>query len=109
MGLDMYAYALTGSETEKEPEFHYWRKHHALCNWLGALCVEKGGEAWDEPAESIELDSADLDRLERAVLNGEIPSTFGNDAFHRADDLEFVRKARSALSQGKRVEVLASW
>ncbi len=109
MGLDMYAYALTGNETETAPWFHYWRKHHALCHWLAALCVEKGGETWDEPARSIELDNGDLDRLERAVFNGEIPDTYGNDAFRRDDDLEFVRKARAALSGGKRVEVVASW
>lgn len=108
MGLDMYAYALTGNETKNPPEFHYWRKHHGLCTWLAALCVEKGGEAWNEPAQSVELDSADLDRLERAILNDEIPDTFG-ETFRRDDDLKFVRKAQAALSHGKTVEVVASW
>ena len=71
MGLDMTAYAVPAGASKGE-QFHYWRKHHELLKWCAALDIERGGATWDEPAQSIILTSADLDRLESAVVKGEV-------------------------------------
>ena len=106
MGLDIYAYALEAGATEGE-EIHYWRKHLALAEWCSKLAVERGDEAWNEPAQSIELTSADLDRLMTAVRNRELKADYGIDWM--PDDLAFIEKARAALAAGKTVEIFASW
>jgi hypothetical protein len=76
--------------------------------WLEALDVEKGGQPWDEPAQGIDLTGGDLDRLEAAIINGELPDEYGRD-FRREDDLAFVAKARAAILAGKQISILASW
>ena len=107
MGLDIYAYAEQPGTDIAANEIHTWRKHHRLLKWLEALDVEKGGQPWDEPAQGIDLTSGDLDRLEAAILNDELPDEYGRDV--REDDLAFVAKARAAISEGKEISILASW
>jgi hypothetical protein len=108
MGLDIYAYAEQPETELASNAIHYWRKHHRLLKWLEALDVEKGGQPWDEPAQGIDLTGGDLDRLEAAIINGELPDEYGRD-FRREDDLAFVAKARAAILAGKQISILASW
>jgi hypothetical protein len=108
MGLDMTAYAVPAGASEGE-QFHYWRKHHKLLRWCAALDIERGGAAWDEPAQSIILTSADIDRLESAVVKGALPDLYYRGDYWQAHDLAFIAKARAALAAGMIVEIVASW
>jgi hypothetical protein len=110
MGLDMTAYAVPAgaSQVEAGRQFHYWRKHHELLKWCKALHIERGGAEWDEPVLSISLTSVDLDRLESAVVKGELPDLYDRADHWRDKDLEFIAKARAALAAGMTVEIVAS-
>ncbi len=72
MGLDISAYARAEGE-EQGRRFHEWRKHYSLRDWCEALAVARGGDAWEEPAQGVELEAADLDALEAAVRAGDDP------------------------------------
>jgi hypothetical protein len=131
MGLDMYAYVAKKEgqmrdyyesydyETDSGPvakprEIAYWRKHPNLHGWMHKLWNEKG-HSGDFNGDELELTFEDLDRLEYVVKHKELPGTsgffFGNDSddHYRADDLEFIKQARSELTQGMRVFYNSSW
>ena len=106
MGLDITAYAVPAGASEGN-KFHYWRKHHELLNWCSALVVERGGQAWEEPAQAIDLTAGDLNRLEMDVSQGKLPDLYGADC--RVDDLSFIREARALIAKGLQVELVFSW
>ena len=133
MGLDMYAYAATNekqydqywedgvwetdqfvSKTTKPKELAYWRKHPNLHGWFRQEW-ESQGNTGEFNGDQLEIDWAMLERLESAVLNGELPGTsgffFGNDADeeYREQDLEFIKQARAELFLGLRVFYNSSW
>ena len=131
MGLDMYAYVAKKEgqmrdyyesydyDTDSGPvvkprEIAYWRKHPNLHGWMHKLWNEKG-HSGDFNGDELELTFEDLDRLEYVVKHKELPGTsgffFGNDSddHYRADDLEFIKQARSELTQGMRVFYNSSW
>lgn len=131
MGLDMYAYVAKKEgqmrdyyesydyETDSGPvakprEIAYWRKHPNLHGWMHKLWNERG-HAGDFNGDELELTFEDLDRLEYVVKHRELPGTsgffFGNDSddHYQADDLEFIKQARSELTQGMRVFYNSSW
>lgn len=131
MGLDMYAYVARKKDEMKEyyesydyetdsgpvvkpREIAYWRKHPNLHGWMHRLWNEKG-HSGDFNGDELELTFEDLDRLEYVVKHRELPGTsgffFGTDAddHYRADDLEFIKQARSELTQGMRVFYNSSW
>lgn len=139
MGLDQYAYARrgepkieleeytytdlatgerrTGTEEnviyEDQMELAYWRKHPNLQGWMEQLWREKGGEG-EFNCVDVELDAADLEKLEQDIDYGDLPETegffFGNpsDDRYREGDLEFIRTAREHLSMGYKI-VYTSW
>ena len=106
MGLDITAYARPAGTSEGE-QFHNWRKHHVFLHWCEALDIERGGPPWNEPGQSIDLTSADLDRLEAAVLRGELLDDYHGN-YWQAHDLAFIAKARVALAAGMIIEIVAS-
>ena len=131
MGLDMYAYVARkqgqmrdyyesynhdtdSGPVEKPREIAYWRKHPNLHGWMHKLWNERG-HSGDFNGDELELTFEDLDRLEYVVKHKELPGTsgffFGNDSddHYRADDLEFIKQARSELTQGMRVFYNSSW
>jgi hypothetical protein len=131
MGLDMYAYVAKkegqmrdyyesydyekdSGPVEKPREIAYWRKHPNLHGWMHKLWNERGFNG-DFNGDELELTFEDLDRLEYVVKHKELPGTtgffFGNDSddHYRADDLEFIKQARSELTQGMRVFYNSSW
>jgi hypothetical protein len=131
MGLDMYAYVAKkegqmrdyyesydydsdSGPVEKPRELAYWRKHPNLHGWMHKLWNERG-HSGDFNGDELELTFEDLDRLEYVVKHKELPGTsgffFGNDSddHYRADDLEFIKQARSELTQGMRVFYNSSW
>lgn len=137
MGLDQYAYvaAYAGqqdeyyekgswdagtqdfvSTIEKPRELAYWRKHPNLQGWMELLWLNKGGDP-DMSFNGIELELTwdDLARLEKDILNNQLPKTegffFGDSAddYYRAQDLDFIKDARAELFLGLRVFYNSSW
>ena len=136
MGLDMYAYAsanekqydefwadgeydpdtkdYVNTSVSKPKELAYWRKHPNLHGWFHREW-ESQGNTGDFNGDQLEIDWAMLERLESAVVNGELPATsgffFGDgaDDYYRTQDLEFVRQARAELFLGLRVFYNSSW
>ena len=78
------------------------------------LWRERGGTG-DFNCKELELSVQDLDRLEEAVKNHELPPTtgffFGSDSddYYRKEDLAFIAKAREAIAAGEVVEYSSWW
>jgi len=136
MGLDMYAYAAANEKqyeeywdsceldkdskefvsptVSKPKELAYWRKHPNLHGWFLREWLDQGNTG-DFNGDQFEIDWAMLERLESAVVNGELPGTSGfffgegADDYYRAQDLEFIRQARAELFLGLRVFYNSSW
>ena len=123
MGLDMFAFS-TKAKPKTEVDFetknfdpteiHYWRKHPNLHGWMQNLYGMKGGTSSDFNGDCVVLDEIDLDLLEDDIKNGNLPDTsgffFGNSiGDENDDDLEFVRKAREEIKEGKTVYYTSWW
>ena len=136
MGLDMYAYAAANEKqydefwengeydpdtkdyvnasVTKPKELAYWRKHPNLHGWFHKEW-ESQGNTGDFNGDQLEIDWDMLERLESAVVNGELPGTSGfffgegADNYYRNQDLEFVKQARAELFLGLRVFYNSSW
>jgi uncharacterized protein YciU (UPF0263 family) len=63
----------------------------------------------------LELTAEDLDNLEYAVQNNQLPGTsgffFGNDAddYYKPSDLKFIQEARAEMFLGLKVFYNSSW
>ena len=126
MGLDMFAFS-TKAKPKTEVDFetknfdpteiHYWRKHPNLHGWMQNLYESKGGDPnADFNGECVVLTESDLDDLEHDIKQCDLPDTTGfffgnsqNDDDEMKDDLEFVRKARTAIKEGKTVYYTSWW
>jgi hypothetical protein len=136
MGLDMYAYAAANEKqsdefwansdynpdtkdyvnttVSKPKELAYWRKHPNLHGWFHQEWINQGNTG-DFNGDQLEIDWGMLERLEHAVVNGELPATSGfffgegADDYYRTQDLEFVKQARAELFLGLRVFYNSSW
>ena len=125
MGLDMYAYAVSKRDalndfemaqgSEKE-ELQYWRKHHDLHGWMEKLYRNKGGDAESFNCIPVQLTVDDLDDLQQAILDDNLPRTtgffFGDnppDLETMREDLIFVQKCRMAIKEGKVVYYDSWW
>ena len=132
MGLDQYAYYETDNSEEPICE---WRKHNRLQGWMEQLWEDKGrpGNASDgNPMGDfncvpLELSEDDLDALEEALESFDLPETAGfffgsdsyfwenedgkpypeNEYFYKEQDIDFVKKAKQALTEGHKVFYLS--
>ena len=124
MGLDMYAYTAAKPESDWETEqreIAYWRKHANLHGWMERLWEHKmlseGRDPEQHTFNGIELELAweDLDALEAAVRERQLPPTrgffFGDgaDDIYYDDDLKFIKQARAELFTGLKVFYNSSW
>ena len=135
MGLDQYMYVATkagayedyyadynkhgGDNTTVTPprEIAYYRKHPNLHGWMEQLYRSRNPDCDEYSFNGIELELTwqDIDSLEQAILNNQLPSTkgffFGNpaDDYYRQHDLEFVKNARAELFVGLKVFYNSSW
>lgn len=144
MGLDQYAYVAARANahndyyeaeygdddtkkgtTAKPREIAYWRKHPHLQGWMENLWLEKLAAQGTTPQQSqygssfngieLELTWEDLDRLEQAIKQKQLPLTRGfffgedSDQYYRKQDLEFVKNARAELFLGLKVFYNSSW
>jgi hypothetical protein len=120
MGLDQSAYATKGEQHE---DIATWRKHNRLQGWMEA------NPMGDFNCIPLELTLEDIDSLEYAINNFELPETggffFGNDSYfwtdeegnpypdnhyyYKDNDLYFIRKARDLLDKGWKVFFDSWW
>lgn len=122
MGLDQFAYSL--DKDGNKSELAYWRKHPNLQGWMENLWYSKGCPNKPEQSSSpmgdfncipVELTKEDINSLENDIVNNKLPSTmgffFGNDSddYYKKEDLEFVRKAKTALEDGLTVMYDSWW
>jgi hypothetical protein len=124
MGLDAWGYTVKAELIGErlidiaipEPqarEIAYWRKHHALHEWMEGLYRAKGGAAKEFNCTAVRLDAADLDLLERSVSEawgkqGDDPRE-GYNPVHQRADIEFLAAARGAIADGMAVLYHAWW
>ena len=134
MGLDQYAYARPPRKRNSDDDVQVaeWRKHNRLQGWMESLWQSKGcpnaNEDYDFNCVPLQLTSQDIDSLEEAILNFELPETDGfffgsdsyfwtdendepfrdNDYWYKESDLTFVQEARKMLDKKWRV-FYSSW
>jgi len=115
MGLDQYAGVRQEDGTFEE--IAYWRKHPNLQGWMKKLYKIKGGNK-EFNGVDVELSIDDVDKLKRAVLNNQLPTTIGfffgsNDRAknirYKEHDLEFCSNAQKAIEAGEKVVYKSSW
>lgn len=134
MGLDQYAYARPPRKRNSDNDIQIgeWRKHNRLQGWMENLWQSKGcpnaNEDYDFNCVPLQLTSEDIDSLEEAVLNFELPETDGfffgsdsyfwndengephadNDYWYKESDLAFIKEAREMLEKKHRI-FYSSW
>ena len=130
MGLDMYALSVAKENAIddfnialdadgrmiKEEQFFYWRKHHDLHGWMERLYRSKGGNKESFNCVPVRLTMVDLQLLESDVLANKLPETqgffFGTnplDEYSIQQDMEFISKAKIAISKGYAVYYDSWW
>jgi hypothetical protein len=125
MGLDIFALRVKKGvitedvdfhvpENSEEGELHYWRKHPNLHGWMESLYREKGGKGEKFNCNNVRITEADLDQLEAAINEEELPETEGfffgeSESEDKVGDLEFVKKAREAIAEGFDVYYTSWW
>jgi len=100
-------------------EIAYWRKHPNLHGWMARLWLARENNELREVDNfngiELELTAEDLDNLELAVKNKQLPSTsgffFGNEAddYYRESDLKFIQMSRAEMFLGLKVFYNSSW
>lgn len=115
MGLDMYALKTKESEFdfEKSEEIFYWRKHPNLHGWMEQLYQSRGGSD-DFNCIEIRLQYDDIIKLEKDILNSNLPHTSGfffgaSSPEYKERDLEFIKLAKEALNQHYKLFYTSSW
>ena len=131
MGLDMYVFRTSEDIADvnfdmndfNDERIFYWRKHPNLHGWMGRLYDEKGGNIENEPywasqwgnfSGPVQLDIDDINRLEKDVLNNDLPNTTGfffGESYpeDKVEDLKFIGIAKQSLESGNKLYYYASW
>ena len=147
MGLDQNAYARPPHKRNSDEDEYLgdWRKHNRLQGWMEQLWESKGcpvpTTSYDEEDENdysvggfngieLQLDASDIEYLEEAIKNQELPETsgffFGSDSYtwnekgyaeddiqenyyYKEMDLQFVESAKQAIKKRYRVYYSCSW
>jgi hypothetical protein len=134
MGLDQYAYARPPRKRNSDDDVAIaeWRKHNRLQGWMQELWEYKGRPNAKQGADfncvELSLTSEDIDLLEEAILNFDLPETNGfffgsdsyfwtdendephadNDYWYKQSDLAFIKEARKMLEKKHRI-FYSSW
>lgn len=133
MGLDQYAYARPPRKRngDDDEQICDWRKHNRLQGWMQQLWEDKGcpnakteGDAMgDFNCVELQLTAQDIDNLEYAIENFELPEANGffwgddsyfwnnennepfaeNEYWYKKHDLNFVQQARKLLDKKWRI------
>lgn len=123
--LDKETNDFVNPNVAKPREIAYWRKHPNLHGWMEKLWIRKLAAEGKTPKDSewgssfngieLELTREDIDELEVAVTNNQLPGTrgffFGDgaDDYYKSRDLEFIKQARAELFCGLKVFYNSSW
>lgn len=96
--------------------FFQWRKHPNLHGFFESLYERKGGMEVFNCGARVKLSLNDLEALEKAVRAKLLPPTegffFGKSEGNRQErriDLQFVKKARIAIKEGKTIYYTSWW
>lgn len=129
MGLDAYMKSVDDknlrgkqvdfmvSEANEPTEIAYWRKCRQLQGWMRDLYIKKGGKYPEFNCSPVRLMTADLNRLERAALSGELAKRDDHGFFWGGfslenDDVESIviacARAKLAISRGQ-VVYYSAW
>jgi hypothetical protein len=131
MGLDQYAYS-TSQIPDTPVDFetpedrlliHQWRKHPDLQGWMEALYFARGGKGQNSgfvdgitfnSGNRVALTLEDIDHLEFAIQNGNLPKTEGfffgkSSGEERMDDLLFTVQARLEINAGRCIYYTSWW
>lgn len=100
-----------------DSDFDYWRKFNHLHGWMESLYLRKGGTEETFNCNTVRIRAEDLDVLESLATLKAIPATegffFGSGEPFSDDDkhkvLQFVSKARAAITNGKAVFYYSWW
>jgi len=133
MGLDQYAYARPPRKRNGDDDIQIgeWRKHNRLQGWMQQLWEDKGcpnartedDEMGDFNCVELQLTKQDIDNLEYAIENFELPEAngffWGSDSYfwndendepfpenhywYKDTDLSFVKEARKMLDSKYRI------
>jgi hypothetical protein len=133
MGLDQFAYARPPRKrkSDNDQQIYCWRKHNRLQGWMEQLWESKGRpnpnrvDDIDGTFNCVELalERADIDNLEYAINNFELPQSNGffwgsdsyfwnnednepfpeNEYWYKEQDLNFITEARKMLDNKWRV------
>lgn len=124
MGLDMFAFTTTCKPAEpvdfnigadaKPDQLFYWRKHPNLHGWMEQLYRDKGGTDPDFNGNKLILTADDLVALEADVNGRVLPETTGfffgtSRPEEKQADLDFIAKAREAITNGLTVYYDSWW
>ena len=121
MGLDMYAFKTRQAVPETDFEapddvelITQWRKHPDLHGWMRQLYDVRGGQSDEFDGDTVRLDLADIDALEKAVLAGMLPETHGfffgeSQPEDKELDIAFIAEARKAIAEGYNVFYDSWW
>jgi hypothetical protein len=96
-------------------EIGYFRKHHDLHGWMKNLYRQKGGADPKFNLNNLELTLADLDVLEKDIINDNLPKTTGdffgsgNTQYYKKKGLQFCKRCRKAIKEGCRVFYNSWW
>jgi len=109
MGLDSYAYYRLPNSLSVLKEFHYWRKHYPIHDWMETLWRSKGNTE-EFNCVCVDITSADIDALELCINQDSFYNSTEsyNIKYHRNDDLQFIVNARNYLKAGLEI-VYDSW
>jgi hypothetical protein len=134
MGLDQTAYARPPRKrnSDDDESLCEWRKHNRLQGYMESVWESKGCPNANEDGEfncvELQLTESDIDELEDAIINFELPESNGffwgsdsyfwtdennephadNDYWYKESDLQFVKDARKALEKKHRI-FYSSW
>lgn len=100
-----------------DTDFAYWRKFNHLHGWMEKLYYSKGGKADSFNCVNVRLTEQDLDVLQKHAETMSLKPTegffFGSYEEFTEDDkyavLDFVNKAREAISNGYAVFYDSWW
>ena len=127
MGLDQYAYVSeNGEHNDDSRDICYWRKHNRLQGWMENKYIDDGGTK-EFNCVAVELTLEDIEQLDIVINNRMLPETggffFGDDSYsyededsnesggyyHKEADVSFIKDARQAFANGKKVYYNSWW
>jgi hypothetical protein len=112
MGLDIYAYAMTpnGNGSTNDVQIMYWRKHHALLDWMNSVSIERDGyDCSNDGCCQIMLVEADLATIEKLIEAGQLNSCYPPANRFLNSDIDFLDNARAAFKAGWKVCLSGDW